>query len=168
MTGPNHVQIYDFASRRVTIIPIAELAHGYIEATVEGVEGSVWIDPATLPRKTPMFRHESLDAALEDKIREIIKKLGPVFPKSFENWVLDLRRDTHPEREISIWLQITDVYQSVTGTHNLSTSQRKELFDLILRCSTCDRKGIEEVIQFETLPRELAMKAIDMYYGARP
>ena len=74
------VRVKDFASGEVTRIPARELAPNMVEARVEGIEGTVWVDARQLQQGT--LQQEPFSAELRDEIRVIQAAVEEFYPLS--------------------------------------------------------------------------------------
>ena len=124
------VNVYDSESRQIHSIPADELAPGMIRARVEGVEGDVWVEAASL---TPgEYKHPRLDEQGKGLIREIKGALDEVHFMTEEEWEDGFRRDTHLDREMAIWLHIAAVYRQLTEQADLNLEQKQKFLEILL------------------------------------
>lgn len=78
------------------------------------------------------IRHASLPASQEEQLHQIFdtfSELGTLFAVSFEEVLLNFRRDVNPASEIAVWQQIADAYKQIVSQNPRSSiEQRKEAF----------------------------------------
>jgi hypothetical protein len=160
------VRIYDLATRKINIIPAAELAPGMLEAQVEGV-GRVWINSAAV-KLSSKFKHPPFEPELRDFIeREIQKPLAEVWPKTLAQLEDNFRRDAEPEQEIGLWCRIAERFTEFSKSEGLNLAQRHDCFAIMLHCSTVPSEQILEVVTLKALTREQAQRAIESYCKAK-
>jgi hypothetical protein len=131
------VRVYDLETKALTTIPARELAEGMVRIPAEGVEGEVFVSAAQLtalqpglpPYRRPPFGEglRAVVAALRDALRE-------VRPLSLEQWEDGLRRDIDPDKELTLWLGMAEVYRRLTEGHGLGPDEKRDVFAVILAC----------------------------------
>ncbi len=57
------------------------------------------------------IRHEKLSPQLEEMARYTYRAVGRLITPTYEQWELDFLRDTHPERELVLWMAIAGAFQ---------------------------------------------------------
>src|SRR4051812_36903252 len=95
------VPVYDNNTRRVSRIPARELAPGMILATVEGVEGEVWVDMYQEPDGPilhPPFTGERLA-----RVRRIWQEMRELSPMTLDDWLDTFRREEDPDARLDVW-----------------------------------------------------------------
>jgi len=158
------VRVYDINTKEVITIPAAELAPGMVETEVEGV-GRVWVD-AKQGKMDVGYRHGPFPEDIRDRLREIKEALDEVHPMTLDEWEDGFRKDTHPEREIAIWLRIAEKYKTFIEGKGLSQAQRKEIFSVMLACTTSPKDLILETVTLSAITHEEAQDAIEAFYAA--
>jgi hypothetical protein len=144
------VRMFDVRTRRLTTIPVRELAAGMVRIRVEGSDCEVWVDASQgLPGqlKHPHFGEDvrAVLADLQDTFRD-------VYPRTLEEWEDGFRRDDHPEWEIAVWLHMGRAYRHFIGGRALSAEQKREIFDVILAAVNNGR----EYVRLTTNPLTLS------------
>lgn len=81
------------------------------------------------------IRHEDLGPVYVTSIRLIRASLWDAYPKSLEFWLDGFKRDLNPEREIVIWERIACVYLEYIKMQELSSEQKRFVFDVIVLLS---------------------------------
>ncbi|MBA3351132.1 MAG: hypothetical protein H0U23_01680 [Blastocatellia bacterium] len=128
------VRLYDFQTRRIAEIPSAELAPGFASATLEGVEGKVFVNAGNV-RHSP-YRHGRLTEDPWPQVFEFLSELlAEVRPKAPSEWEDGFRCDCNPDREASIWINIAKAYRYFTSGKQLGLEMKRDIFDLILAYS---------------------------------
>jgi hypothetical protein len=155
------VKIYDFATKRVTIIPRSELAPGMVEAFFQGLGEKLWIDPHKVPNAP--IRHPKFDKKRRGQLRQIMGILKKVDRRTINEWEDGFRRETHPDAEIAIVLRLAKIYEGICK--GLTLPQKLELYAILMQCSGSSYEHIREVIAPETLPHATVTRAIEAYYG---
>ena len=159
------VKVYDFETKEVITIPSAELAPGMVEAEVEGV-GRVWVD-AKQATMDGGYRHEPFSEDIRDRLREIKEALDEVHPMTLQEWEDGFRKDTHPEKEIAIWLRLAERYKAFTEEKEFSQGQRREVFNVMLACTMSPGKELVlETVTLSAITREEALDAIEAFCAA--
>ena len=159
------VKVYDFETKEVFTIPSAELAPGMVEAEVEGV-GRVWVD-AKQATMDGGYRHEPFSEDIRDRLREIKEALDEVHPMTLQEWEDGFRKDTHPEKEIAIWLRLAERYKAFTEEKEFSQGQRREVFNVMLACTMSPGKELVlETVTLSAITREEALDAIEAFCAA--
>src|SRR2546421_8961646 len=127
------VKVYNFVTKKLSSIPVSELAPGMIEAEVQGI-GRVWVAASQL-KMDGSYQHPPFSEEVRDFLRRIKAALDEVFPQTLEGWEDGFRKDINAEREIALWLNIAATYEQCTATVECTAQQRKEYFDVIAACS---------------------------------
>jgi hypothetical protein len=104
------VRAYDFATKRVTTIPAAELAEGMVRARVEGIEGEVYVQVHQLRQSD--YRNAPFDEEKKALMREFAALFADVYPATADDWEDGFRRDVHMDREIGAWRGIAKAYST--------------------------------------------------------
>ena len=130
-----HVRVYDFQTKALTSIPASELASGMVRATVEGIEGEVWVDASQVHAsqgETSQFRHPPFSEPVRERLEIIRRTLADVSPQSLEEWENGFRSDANPVQEIGLWLNMVEVFRQLTMQRSLSLEQKRDIFKVIL------------------------------------
>ena len=159
--NPKLIEVFDFETKTVKTMPKAELGPGMYQAYFQG-EGTYWIN-ANQVKPAPL-RHPPFGPDLRGKIREIRRRLKEVRPMSMKQWEDGFRHDTTPEREIAIWLKIADIYTGHARSRELTLEQKRELFNVILNCSTVSYDQVLNVVNLESLPIKIAQEAMKSWF----
>ena len=158
------VTVFDPKSQTYTKIPAVELAPGMVRAQLKGTDEIVWIDPSHL--KQGEYRHPPFEGAAKEAIISIQNAFPEVYEKSYAFWEDGFRRDAHPAQEIGLWMHIADVFGKYADGKALDF--RRELFSLLVGCSTADRKNIGAVFERGILSKaELDAVVGDFYEDSR-
>jgi hypothetical protein len=159
----NKVRVYDLVTKKLSLIPKAELAHGMIEIYFMPL-GRVWVQQSQLDAnavKGPIV-HPPLSPELRNSIKErIVESLSEVCPTTLSEWEDGFRRDVNAERQIAKWFVIAERFQKFVALNQLNTAQRKEVFDLMVHCTQVpDLAAFWETFRPESLSREQVEAAI--------
>ena len=158
-----HVRLYDFDTGEITTIPAAELAPGFIQVQIQGIEGTCWTKPGNFERGK--LRHPPFDEERREKIRLIMNSLEEVRPLTFQQWEDGFRMDLHPDKQISLWLHLCLKLAKVCGEHILTTTQRKAVYNVLVTCTSASYEHIWQVVSFRGLPKEIVRDAIEEFFG---
>lgn len=90
-------------------------------------------------------------------ICEVFGDLGLEFMK-VEEFIENLKRDTHPEDELKIWEILAVEYLKVRNKYNLTLNQKKEIFKILLGKSS--GMDLTESVEGKKLPEEISVKMI--------
>ena len=94
-------------------------------------ENTVTINPKDI--QISDVRHDSLTADQIDKIKVIQATFEDVYPVSLEETITNFKRDLNPDKEISIWLHMSEAYKKyLKDKDNFKFEAKKEVFKLIL------------------------------------
>jgi len=157
------VKVLDLDTKRVTTIPVAELAPGMIrikpgnDCTEYYVEGHKFNPKSSI-------QHPPLEEDDRRLIRGIVATFHDVYPKTSEEWEDAFRRDTHPKKEIGLWVLMGHVFLHFTRGRQLNYEKRKDIFDVVLATinngpeatpftvapCTLDRKRVREIVDYVT------------------
>ena len=157
------VNVYDSSTQQIHSIPADELAPGMIRVRMEGVEGDVWMDIASL--KPGEYRHPPLDEQGKALVREIKDAVDEVYFMTEEACEDGFRRDTHVERELEIWLRIAHVYGELTARTGYSLEKKRKIFEILLSCANNPREQVLSVVDFQPLDRGTADQVVSAFYS---
>lgn len=160
------VEVFDFETKEVKLMPAAEVGPGMVRAYIEGPDKEYWVHLAQIKMRNPT-RYSTLNGDDRANIRHIMTALKEVRPLSFKAWKNGFRKDRHPGREIAVWMRIAEAYTTIVNAHDLSMKQKKELFYLVLQCSMLPREMVFRVVTLSALRRETAAQAVEAFYGRR-
>ena len=155
-------RVYDIETRNVYQIPDAELAPGMLQARIQGIEGTVWVDASQLRRGEPKFFQFGED--LRDNIRAIKATFDEVSPQSLEEWEDGFRRDADPKREIDLWLHMADVFDRATEEKSLTLEQKRDYFRVIVACSNAPRDQVLFVADRKVISRSEAEQVVTLFF----
>jgi hypothetical protein len=79
--------------------------------------------------------------------------LDDVYPNTHEQWEEGFRRDTNPEKEIAIWLNIAGAYKHFTDGRALSPEQKQDIFQVILAAANTGTGYVPQTARWRTLSR---------------
>jgi hypothetical protein len=136
-----------------------------IAAKVEGIEGTVWMDTSALSPSD--YRHPPLSKTVRDPLQEIKAALDEVYCLTLEQWEDGFRRDIDAEKEIALWLHISNVYRELTSGRGLAMEQKKDHFKVLLACSHSPREHVLKVVERLAISPEGAREAIAACYHDR-
>lgn len=143
---PN-VTIYSFRTKQRTVVPLAELAPGWIKARLASETGGpdeiVWVNPKEAPQES-IVRHPPFDEARRRIIRDIQGVFYEVRPATFEDWELGFRCDLDPDAEITLWRWMADRFTRLTSAKRLTRAKKKDLLQLLLAWVSC--RNVDEVV----------------------
>jgi CheY-like chemotaxis protein len=138
------VRVYDFKSKGLIPIPASELAPGMVRATVGGIEGEFWIDPAQLA--SDIVLHPPLPPELRDHLVRLQAVFHAVFPRTLAAWEHGFRCDRDPEREIALWLRMAEAFEHFTASRELTSQEQQDLFAVIFTCVNNEASDIRFVL----------------------
>lgn len=157
------VRIYDFATKKITEIPLSELPPGLVSAQVDGVEGLVWIDPVHLEPNTQYF-HPPFPPAVRREIGRIAEALQEVVPMSQQEWEDGIRRDRNAKKQIFLFTCIAEAYRRMTDKSALTQVQKMDYYQAI---TSAARSGDSELFmatfRATAISQYEALAAAEMY-----
>jgi hypothetical protein len=154
------VRVYDFQTQKLSEVPAAELAPGMVEADVQGV-GRVWISSSQV--RPSVKQCENLAPELLERVQKLKASLDEVYPQTIEFWEDGFCRDAHPDKEIAIWEHMAFVYESAKDLGKTQEA-RRELFRLILACSSSNERDVLQVLSIQNISRTTAKEVIHRYF----
>ena len=81
------------------------------------------------------IRHKNLPLPLVNRLKIIYFNIRDYLGLSFEDFMQCFQRDMHPENEIKIWEDIVANFLEIVEGKNFSESEKKDLFNRLLRKS---------------------------------
>jgi hypothetical protein len=161
-TDTEFVKVYDFTTGQTTMMPAVELAPGMVRIRVEGSSEIVWADSSQL--KQGEYRHPPFSGEMQQQIQHVRNSLAEVFPKSYEEWEDDFRRDVSVEREIGIWLRVCACLEEFGKRHQLSGEERKDAFRLLVACFNSTPTTVFGTVSLRVLDRGRAQELVDLFF----
>ena len=157
------VNVYDFATQRVSQIPAAELAPGMIKANVEGV-GEVFIRADGVSESNP---NRILPEGFEPIASVVLEIIGPRMAsiKSSEDWLGPFRKDAHPVRELISWMWVAAVYHEMTHGGTDPEPVTRDVFTVLVSSMTNGAQALE-VIQLGRISTSRAKAIIARHQRA--
>jgi hypothetical protein len=162
---PDYVKVLDTESQTIISIPASELAPFMVEAQVDGVEGTVWVDARELHPSD--YKHPPFSEDIRDLLWEIKASIDEFYCLPLEEWEDGFRRDTNPEQEIGIWLHLARLYRRLTTTRDLSLEQRQDYFRLLVTCMNSPAEHVLKVFSPSAISIVEAQNVIDEFFGRR-
>ena len=146
----NTVRLYDFETKTLTDIPASELAPGYINSQVQGIEGTVFVKASQAKSPTEFRQPPFTDPKVLAKFERFSKTFKDVCRKTPQEWADGFRYDTTPAREIAWWERTATAFEHFTLGKNLSLLHLRDYFELV--CS-CFNNGSRHALQTVSLTR---------------
>jgi len=101
-------------------------------------------------------RHHNFSEQFIEAIRYLHKTFYEVSPSSLSEWLEDFDRDAHPEKELTIWFHMAEVYNKAIEKFPDNLTLKKEIFHVILLYSM----GSEEYVFSQIKPKYLSKQDI--------
>lgn len=166
------VRVYDFETEETTQIPARELADTMAAATVEGVEGRVYVDARQAAAHDEKTRRElgiapgiaPFDEDARDFLREIKSSVDEFYCQTLEEWENGFRKDENPEMEIALWLHLARKYRGFTTSRNLTKDQRFDYYKLFLTCLNNPREHVLSIYSPEVITPKQVNEGIAYFY----
>ena len=89
-------------------MPARELNQDMVRGRMQETGEEVWVESSKVVQGE--IRHPPFPAEVRAKISQILDTLKEVHPLTIAEWEEGFRRDTHPEREIALWLHFCKCY----------------------------------------------------------
>lgn len=125
------VRLYDFESKKITVLPRAELATGYLRAEIKGIDGEVYVSASQVgelqSRSPRRVAAKPLTIEQREQIAAIELLMGDVLPCRGAAWEAGFATEAHPEREIAIWARIAGAFARETEGKSYTTARRKAI-----------------------------------------
>src|SRR5690606_28090071 len=96
---------------------------------------------------------QELDSSVLPYVIEIKKGLDEVYHQSLKEWEEGFRRDSNPEKEIAIWLVLSQRYQTCVSTRSLSMAQKQDVFRIVLSCVNNGRQHALQAVALGALSK---------------
>lgn len=157
------VRLFDLGTSAVTEIPRSELAPSYVPASIEGVEGTVYVDKSKT-RLSSQPVHGGLSKEFERAIRYCMKLEGAVDPTTFEGHVDLFLRDLNPIRDLMTYFHCALVFAHFAATKVISRTQRKQMWHWIDHCSHSESITVMETWEWASEDRALFQRIANYYY----
>ena len=81
-------------------------------------------------------RHEEPPQWFIDKAKEIHDTLKNVYDSSFDDFIMNFRRDVNPSQELGIWGWIASHFKTITENPLVPISKRKDIYKVLLLITT--------------------------------
>ena len=114
------VEVYDFYTKKVYLVPQETLGAEMIRINLEGK--IYWADSNQLTQNT--FQHPPFKGELKQRILNIQKELESVNSQTYAEWEDGFRRDQNPKNEIAIWEHIVSVYRKFSKIYPDAAARR--------------------------------------------
>jgi hypothetical protein len=160
------VRLYDPETRRITEIPMDELAPGMIRASFPGIEGEVWIEPGEL--RPNEYQYAPFDDDVRACLRQIKAALDEVYPQSLEQWEDGFRRDQNAEEEIAIWVHISRIYRDSAAGPDVSPDRKRETFAVLIACANSGPEAWRYTVSLRHLTEAEAQAIARRFFGGDP
>jgi hypothetical protein len=119
-----------------------------------------YVDPSQL-RPGPI-RHKSLPPKLLEHIEAVFDVIGPYLSTTLEEFEIGFMRDTHPEREVAVWCNITSAWIAYHDKYHdgdlLPNEDEKKLVGALVAIST----GVEDMALLG-VPADVGRKLLECY-----
>lgn len=149
------------------IYPLLLFCFGVIACNSSKREGEVVTMKASDIEMGPVV-HDSLTSDQMEKAKKIQATFAEVYPVSLEETVTNFKRDLNVDKEIAIWLNMANAYQSFISKNAITDSVKKqEAYKLLLlRSMMEENKAIEESGTKGLSNKEI--KELFQYYTSAP
>jgi hypothetical protein len=125
------VRCYDTKNRKIYFVSESEVPGTFIQGDVDGIPGSVWLDPLGL-KPNPGYYHESLRDEYKEYILELMENLRGVYDLTYEEWEDGFRKDRNPDNEMAMWLPMSGRLRGILDSEFWDEVEKKELFKMML------------------------------------
>lgn len=98
-----------------------------------------------------------------EKIKTIHTIFAEVDKSSLEQTITDFKRDSHPENEIEIWMQMAEAYKGYLSKNKKNLNEKKEVFKLILSRSMMSSQETLGNVKLEYLSKKEAEEVLSFY-----
>jgi hypothetical protein len=159
------ITLYNFKTKQRTLIPLEELAPGWIQINLRndtGEDETVWVNQAEL--KLGVIRHPPFDEDRRRVIRDIQLAFREVDPSSPEKWELDFRCDADPDAEIALWRWMAYSYKRLTRAGLFNLTRKRDLRQLLLAwVSTRNIQAVLATAPLAEMRKPEARKLLEMF-----
>ncbi len=160
------VTLWDASSNTFTQIPKCELAPGMVQCKIQGRKGLVWREAVSINLNNTPYRHPKFEGEICKLIGSLSMSFAEVYEHSYDFWEDGFRKDTNPLKEIHIWMVVAQVYHNFAEGRSLA--YRKELFQLVLRCTLSSKVNLPIVFDRNLLSAGEVEAIANAYYGYFP
>jgi hypothetical protein len=119
-------------------------------------------DPKDLPAAEAK---NDLTPAQIAAIKAVQQKLFEVDDLPLAVWLDGFSRDEDPDREIGVWQKIAAAYTDFLKGRRASLDYKKEVFKLLIACSTMPRQYVPANTSLKILSAKEAIGIMDLFYG---
>ena len=157
----NMVRVYNPNTKAVSEIPSSELAPGMMLCEMEGV-GLVYVHHSHI--KIPEGRrHEELNEECNKAATIAYQILSGVSRfETLEKWLDGFLEDTHPNREIGVWLRLAGTYEMYSAGRPKEVQQ--DTYNLLVACSVSSRSDALHVVTPKRLSKSRARSIRDAFF----
>lgn len=146
------VKVYDFKTKLVTEMPLDELAPGYVQAQIAGLEGEYFVNAEEIKKRTTPI-HGEFDAEKKKTMKYLAGVFREVLPKTPLEWENGFRCDQHPEKEIDLWLMMAKHYLHHTEERPVSIAAKKDYLNVILQTVTSGEEHVRALVKLNEISR---------------
>jgi hypothetical protein len=155
------IRYYDVDTRQVVMIPFSELSAGAVCATVDGIEGEVWMLPVSLQGN--VFRHPPFDETVRDTIEQIRTAFAEHNPLTLEEWEAWFRREENASHQIAVLLRAAEIYQAFAAMEP-SGNRRRDIYRCIVSCMRASQNTVWDIYQPHAIRLADAEAIVSRYF----
>lgn len=144
-----------------TVVLVALLVTGCDRGSTSGDARTQWIDPKKL--EPGPIRHASLTEEQMARVQRVQKVFSEVDPSPIEKWAEDFRRDSNPERELSLWESMASAYETFTTARTLTLAAKKEVFGVVLLRSGAPEEEVLKHVNLKILTEKDARDIMRLF-----
>jgi len=108
-------------------------------------------------------KHHIFTQEILDDIEAIKEMFMEVRPLSTVEWLDGFSRDTHPEKEIALWLYMGKVYTRAIQDYSDDISYKNDIFKVVLMCTMEEDEYIVSNAKFDSLSEDEVREIIALY-----
>jgi hypothetical protein len=145
--APEIVRVFDPDTNTVRAIPASELVPGMLRARIVDRDGptlhdNVWVKAGRAHMRD--YQHPPFGEELRGVMRQLSETFAGCYDCTPEEWEDGFRRDSHPDREIALWLRAAVVMNRFATGDFGRPQRRRNVFGVLVACLNCggDRRFV--------------------------
>ena len=163
----NTVRVYDLETKSLLVIPVSELAPGYVCGKVPGTAGIVYVKPkGVCPAVQP---HQDMSEECKRVIQYYADITQEVDRRNFDQHVAGMLRERKLLSELFKLFCIANVYASFTKSKVIAKAARISLFQVLLHSSFAEPHTAMATLDLHelALSKQMIQAVIDAYFAPK-
>ena len=157
------VRIFDLETEELSEIPASELAPGMVRASLPDV-GEVFVSAEQL-RRVARTKSKPLPdgfASAAGAVWQLLEKRLSLWASSQTSWIAGFEKETHPTRELLIWMRLGVVYWEMSHGEADSEDVCHEVYRVLVSAMN-NREHALETVELARLSRARAHSVVEKF-----